>query len=211
MYAIVHKNKIILGPLEWSQKYFTNILKIRHRIEANVPGVPPKTLPYQINEDTAIHFVIVNMPEFDPMTQGIEGPFWDLTAPIIVANYGLLNQSIESARSNFEIIAANERYKKEVSGIKITIQGVEVTIDTSRDGRHIYFQKLFLMKENDTVRWKFPEQWLTISKQELAYIVEMGATHIQSVFNWESDVNDQIKTASNAKELYKVEIVEKSQ
>jgi hypothetical protein len=209
LYAIKHKNRVVLGPLAWAQKYFTTVLKVRHRIDANVPGKAPEVLPWIINEDTSIHEVVKNEPELDTMTQAYHGPFWDLSGDVIVANYEVHNLQIESARDNFRTIAAFERYKKEISSVRVKIQEIEVTADTSREGRNIFLQKFLLMSDTDTVNWKFPEAWLTLTKQELGTVIQTGASHIQSAFDWEKQINDQIDEAMTAEELYAIEIVEK--
>jgi hypothetical protein len=208
MYAIVYKNRVVLGPMGWSQRYFTNALKIRHRITANIPGKPPSQMPYRIDNDTAIHDVIENKPEFDIMTQGIEGPYWDVSSDTIIANYVVKDQPIESVRNNLRKIAAGERYKKEISGVKVEVRSMFVTCDTSREGRHIFIQKLLLMNTGDTVNWKFPEGWLILSKNELAMIVSAGAAHIQAAFDWENSINDLINQATTINALNAIEIVE---
>lgn len=209
LYAIKHKNRIVSGPLAWAQKYFATVLKIRHRIDATIPGKAPENMPFVIDEDTSIHEVIKNEPEIDTMTQAYHGPFWDMTEDVIVANYEVHDLEISSARNNFRAIAAFERYKKETSNVKVEIQGMEVTADTSRDGRNIFLQKYTLMNENDIVNWKFPEAWLSLTKQELGFLVQAGAAHIQATFDWEKNINDQIDAAQTAEELHAIEIVEK--
>ncbi len=209
LYAIKHKNRIVSGPLAWAQKYFATVLKIRHRIDATIPGKAPENMPFVIDEDTSIHEVIKNEPEIDTMTQAYHGPFWDMTEDVIVANYEVHDLEISSARNNFRAIAAFERYKKETSNVKVEIQGMEVTADTSRDGRNIFLQKYTLMNENDIVNWKFPEAWLSLTKQELGFLVQAGAAHIQAAFDWEKNINDQIDAAQTAEELHAIEIVEK--
>lgn len=211
MYAVVHKNRVILGPLAWAQKYYTDVLKIRHRVQANIPGQPPEELPYRVDADTTIHQVVENRPDVDVMVQYHYGPLWDLTNDVIVANYEIHDLQIELARNNFKALAAHERYKKEVSGVKVTVQGIEVTCDTSRDGRNIFLQKYSLMGENDTSNWKFPQGWFTLTKSDLGQIVLAGATHIQAAFDWEKDVNDQIDAAQTAEELKAIEIETPSQ
>lgn len=208
LYAIKHKNRVVLGPLAWAQKYFTTVLKVRHKIDANVPGKAPDVMPWVINEDTSIHEVIKNEPPLDTMTQAYHGPFWDTTGDVIVANYEVHNLPIESARNNFRAIAAFERYKKETSNVKVIIQETEVTADTSREGRNIFLQKFLLMSDTDTANWKFPETWLTLTKQELGAVMQAGAAHIQDAFDWEKDINDQIDSAQTAEELYAIKIVE---
>jgi hypothetical protein len=103
-YAIVHKGRVIVGPLAWAQKYYTDVLKIRHRITANIPGKAPEELPYVIDENTKIHAVEENKPEVDLMTQYHYGPLWDLTGDVVVANYEVREQTIEDARNNFRAL-----------------------------------------------------------------------------------------------------------
>jgi hypothetical protein len=211
LYAIKHKNNVVLGPLEWNKKYFEKVLKIRYSIDTELPVRSPLTLPLIVDESTSIHEAIVNQPDIDTMTQAYHGPFWDLTNVVIVANYEVHNLEIDSARNNFRALAAVERYKKEISNVKVEVQGVNITADTSRDGRNIFFQKFVLMGEDSTVNWKFPEAWLTLTKQELGLIVQVGAAHIQASFDWEKNINDQIDAAETAEQLYAIDIVEEPQ
>lgn len=208
LYAIKYKNRVVLGPLSWAQKYFSTVLKVRHGIDTAIPGKAPETMPFVIDENTSIHEVVKNEPKIDTMTQAYHGPFWDVSGDVIVANYEVHGLEIGSARNNFRQIAASERYKKEISNAKVTIQGIEVTCDTSRDGRNIFLQKLTLMGDQDTVNWKFPEGWLTLTKQELESAVQAGTAHIQGAFDWEKQINDQIDAANTSEELHAIVIVE---
>lgn len=208
LYAIVHKGRVIVGPLAWAQKYFTDVLRIRHRITANIPGQAPEEMPYIVDADTSIHNVIDNQQSFDAMTQYLYGPLWDLSSDVVVANYEVRDQEIADARNNFRAVAAFERYKKEITGAKVTIQGLEVSVDTSRDGRNIFVQKYTLMYDSDTVNWKFPEGWLTLTKSDLGAAVQAGVEHVQGAFNWEKGIDDQINAAQTAQELHAIPIVE---
>ena len=102
-------------------------------------------------------------------------------------------------------MVAVKRYVKEVAGTKATVQNTEVTVDTSREGRNVFVQKYSLMKTGDTVNWKFPEGWLTLTKIELGTIVTAGQTHIQSFFDWEKDYSDQIDAAQTKQDLLDIE------
>jgi hypothetical protein len=206
LYAIVHKNRVVVGPLAWAQKYFTNVLKIRHRVQANIPGQAPEEMPYTVDEHTAIYEVVENKPELDPMVQAYRGPLWEISQTHVTANYEVHDHQIATARNNFRHLAAHERYKKEIAGTKTTVQGMEVTIDTARGNREIFVQKFLLMGNDDTVNWKFPEAWLTLTKTDLGQVVQAGAQHIQDCYDWEKAINDQIDAAENAQQLYAIEI-----
>ncbi len=200
-FGIVHNNRVIVGPMEWRQKYFTDVLKIRHQITANIPGEAPQTLPLVIDSDTAIYRVIENKSEIDFMTEYHYGPLWEITSDAIIANYEVKDIEIADARNNFKIIAANKRYNKEVSGLKITVNGVEVSVDTSREGRNLFIQKLLVMADDEVVNWKFPESWLELSKNDLKYIISQSSNYIQSAFDWEKNINNAIDAAISKSEL----------
>lgn len=200
-YVVINKSKVIIGPMAWSQKHFTDILKIRHKIIANIPGIEPSEFPYVIDENTKVHEVLENRPEINSTIQYHYGPLWDLSDSIAVANYEIRDISIESARDNFRSIAAAERYKKEITGTTAVIQDLEVTLDTSREGRNIFVHKLLLMSEGQTTNYKFPEGWLTITKTELSTIAQVGENYIQSCFDWEKLINEQIDACVTNEEL----------
>jgi hypothetical protein len=200
-YVIIHKNRVIVGPMDWSQKYFSNVLKIRHKILANVPGTAPETFPYIIDENTEIRKVIENRPELNPMINYYYGPLWDLSDEIVIANYEVKEVAIETARDNLRSILAAERYKKEVAGTKILLGSSEVTLDTSREGRNIFIQKFLLMTDIETVNWKFPEGWFVLTKSDLGAVVQVGANHIQSAFDWEKETNSKIDSCQTLEDI----------
>lgn len=209
LYAIKHKNRVVLGPVEWDKKYFEKVLKVRHSIDIELPFRQPLTVPLVIDENTSIHEARANQPDIDPMMQAYYGPLWDVSGDVIIADYEVNDHTIEDARNNFRILAAAERYSKEISNVKVEVQSIKITADTSRDGRNIFLQKFILMSDAEVVNWKFPEGWLLLTKAELGAIIQAGAAHIQAAFDWEKGINDQIDAANTAEELYAIEIIQK--
>lgn len=207
MYAVVYKNRVIVGPMDWNRAIFQGSLE-KEKIEVGLPRVPPETLPYIINEDAKIAIVEEQRPELNPMVEYYYGPLWDLSGEKAVAVYDVVDTPVEFARGNFKAQAAEERWKKETAGTKVTIQDTEVSVDTSRDGRNIFIQKYSIMMEDEVVSWKFPEGWLTLTKSELGSIVSAGSSYIQSCFDWEKSINDQIIAATTKEELLAIVITE---
>jgi hypothetical protein len=205
MYAVIHKEKVIIGPKGWDRGFFSFRFQ---QLKINAPTMPrraPTEFPYIVDENTRIVPATVTYEEINTMTQYHRGPIWTIGEDSASALYEATDTPIEQAKSNFRNLAADERYNKEVAGTKTTIQDLEISLDTSRDGRNIFLQKFSLMGENDTVNWKFPEGWLTLTKSELGQIVQAGAEHIQSAFDWEKNINDQIDTETNINDLVKYE------
>jgi hypothetical protein len=207
MYAVVYKNRVIVGPMSWNRGIFQGSLE-KEKIQVTLPRVAPQELPYVINEDAKIMEVEENRPEMNPMVEYYYGPLWDVSGTRAVANYQVNDTPIESAKLNFKEQAAAERWKKENAGTKINIQNTEVTIETDRETRNIFIQKYSIMSDNESVNWKFPEGWLTLTKTELGQVIGTGAAYIQGCFDWEKNISDEIDAATTKEELLAIEIVE---
>jgi hypothetical protein len=179
----------------------------RQNIAVGLPRVAPDSVPLVINEDARICGVIEQRPEINPMVEYHYGPLWDLTGDVAIANYDVYDTPVDFAKPNFRGQAADERYKRETSGVAVEIQGTTVTADTSREGRSIFLQALSTMPDGSTINWKFPEGWFVLTKAELSQVVQAGVSHIQSAFDWEKGINDQIDVASTKEQLLAIEIV----
>lgn len=192
--------------MDWNRAIFQGALE-KENITTLLPRVAPEELPLVINQDARIARVEEVRPPMNPMVEYYYGPLWDTTGDVVIANYEVHDTAIEFARGNFKSQAAEERWKKEVAGTTLNIQGTTVTVDTSREGRNIFIQKYSLMADAETVNWKFPEGWLTLTKAELGAAIATGAAFIQQSFDWEKEVNDQIDAASTKEQLLAIEIV----
>ena len=203
MYALVHKGRVLSGPRSWNKAFFEFALR-SNKIEFTfIPRNPTEELPYVINADTKILPVEEARAEINPMIQYNRGPLWEILEDKAIATYEAVDSDLEPAKNNYKNLLAQKRYEKEVSGAKTTIQGLEVSLDTTRDGRNIFLQKYSLMGDADTVNWKFPEGWLTLTKADLGLAVAAGVAHIQSAFDWEKEISDQIDAETNVLDLVK--------
>lgn len=203
MYAVVYNDRVIVGPMDWNRAIFQGSLE-KENVMAGIPRVAPETLPYIINEDARIALVEEQRPEINPMVEYYYGPQWDLSGDKAVAVYEAVDTLVDFARDNFKTKAAEARWKKETAGTKINIQGTEVSLDTSRDGRNIFIQKYSIMTEEEVANWKFPEGWLTLTKSDLGSIVSAGSSYIQNCFDWEKTINDEINAATSKEELVSI-------
>ena len=206
MFALIHKNEVISGPRDWDRAFFTFILNSKNvRLNVPIPRAAPDQTTYHIDDDTKIVTAEIVQASINPMVEYHQGPTWELLEDKALAHYATIDTPIEFAKNNFKDLIAAKRYEKEIKGTKTTIQGTEVTLDTSRDGRNIFIQKYSLMQDDTTVNWKFPEGWLTITKTELGQCVAAGVTYIQSCFDWEKSYDDLINAATTKAELLQIE------
>jgi len=210
MYAVIYKNKVIVGPMSWNRAIFQGSLEQRG-ITNTLPRVAPEFLPYVVNEDAQIMIVEEVRPELNPMVEHYYGPLWEITETKAIANYEVHDTDIDFAKTNFKNQAAEERWKKEVAGTKATLNKIEVTLDTTREGRNTFIQKFVMMGDADTVNWKFPEAWISLSKGDFNLIINTIDSHVEDSFNWEKDIVDQIDAAETKKDLVAIEIAEKPQ
>jgi hypothetical protein len=179
------------------------------KLETLLPRRDPQELPILIDEDTYITSAAIVIPPHNERIETYHGPYWNFeNKDLAVGTYEIKYKTLGSIRELLRNEAAAERYRREVAGTKTTIQDLEVTLDTSRDGRNVFIQKYTLMGENDTVNWKFPEGWLTLTKVELGAAVSAGAAHIQGSFDWEKAKIEEIEAAETAEALDAIVIVE---
>lgn len=207
MYVLIHKDRVLVGPRDWNRPMFTTTLD-KLNIEYDLmPRKAPTDLPIVIDADTYITYARMEIPEHNAKIETYYGPFWDLSDEnIALGTYRVKERSLDSIREILVREAADVRYNKEVAGTTVTIQDTTVTLDTSREGRNIFVQQYTLMGEADTVNWKFPEGWLTLTKAELGSAVTAATAHVQGAFDWEKAVVDQITAATTAAELDAIEI-----
>jgi hypothetical protein len=203
MYALIHNNRVLSGPRNWDKAFFEFVLKRQKINYTFVSRKPTDELPFVINDDTKIYPVEVIRKNINDMIEYHRGPTWDIQESVAVATYEVVETPLEFAKANYKNLLADERYRKEVKGVKATVQDTEVTVDTSRDGRNIFVQKHSMMAESDTVNWKFPEGWLTLTKSELGQLITAGAAHIQDAFDWEKEISDQIDAETEVADLVK--------
>lgn len=196
---VENRETVLLGPMNWRQRFFQEELK---DLEVEFQ-VPPVEQGYLRVNDSLEFFPIVSIesPEIDLLFEQPVGPFWTYDNNEARGVYQKIPGSIDAAKGNMKTMAANRRYVKENTPFKMTVQGQEVTIDVSRDNRNIFVQKYQMMADGETVQWKFPEGWVELTKIELGGIVAAGAAHIQTQFDWEKNIGDQIDAAPDVDTL----------
>jgi hypothetical protein len=210
MYAVVYKNKVIVGPMSWNRGIFQGSLE-KYGITDTIPRVAPEELPYIINEDAKIMLVEEVRPEMDPMVEYYYGPLWTITEDRAVANFEVHDSPVESAKVNYRNQAADQRWIKETQGTEVTIQGVTVTVPTDRASRDLFLQRTSVMGDNEVINWKFPEAWISLTKQDLVAISSAILTKVQGSFDWEKSIVDQVNAAETKEQLQAIVILEPSE
>ncbi|CAB4124387.1 hypothetical protein UFOVP49_225 [uncultured Caudovirales phage] len=200
-YVLIQNDIVINGPRGWNYRSFESSLLDDLEITYKLPT--SKTDDVAIDIAAGIRILPVSMVEtpYNPKVEFLHGPFWDFSNNVAVGSWEIHPNDIGGVKANLIQQAAAVRYNKEIAGVKVTIQNQEVTVDTSRDGRNIFVLKYMIMQDADTVNWKFPEGWLTLTKAELGAAVIGGAGYIQTQFLWEETKVSEIIACTTLQEL----------
>lgn len=206
MYVITHHHdydEVLLGPVEWNPRFMSSVLRsdLDLNYDPRVLASDEQKVPFEVLPNVWIRRVEFVNEEHNPKLHTLMGPYWVYDGVKATAEYRKQDKPTDIIKSELKQIVTANRYNKEVAGVKVTIQGLEVTVDTSRGNRDIFVQKYLLMNDTDTVEWKFPEGWLTLTKTDLGLAVTSGANHVQSQFSWENAKFNEIDLCTTLEEL----------
>ena len=208
IYVLENNNSVINGPRSWNYRSFESTLQEDLEINYTLPISKSDTEIIVIDDNTHIYSAELIYPDYNPKTQYIHGPFWDFSTGIAIGSFEVKETPLEHIKSELKSKIAANRYIKENAGVKYTVQNLEITIDTSRGNRDIFVQKYLLMGDSDTVQWKFPEGWLTLTKPELGTLVSVGVDYVQQQFDWEVSKGVEIDNATTSAELDLIDLGE---
>jgi hypothetical protein len=209
MYVVTDHNSqdfVILGPITWKPRYISDIISDEIQSDVTVTQTDESRVPFEPYPGIKIRKCQVVYGEIEnPLIQTHQGPVWTYddtnTEHQATATWYVADRDISQVKQTLKSLVADIRWKKETQGAMLNIQGHDVWCDTSRGNRNVFLQKLMLMGDEDTVKWKFPDRWLTLSKSELGMIVTLGAAYIQSCFDWENEQYEIIDTCETLEQL----------
>ena len=204
---VQNKTTVLLGPRFWQHRFFQSELD---DLEVNYTLPPTESGYIDIGIDGLEIFPIVasTSPAFDSIYETLAGPFYTYSNNEATETYTKLDLPLSDAKKTLQRMVTEKRWKKEVAGTTVTVQSKLVTVDTGRDERNIFVQKLMLMGDLETVQWKFPETWLTLTKADLLAVVMAGATFIQDQFTWEAVTNTSLGAATTKAEVQAIDVAE---
>ena len=193
-----NRSSVVLGPMEYNKSYFQVMAKNDLGLDVNLPS------------DATGYVNLGNNLELFPVTEvranvksKIEqpaGPFLTYSGETCTATYTAVPKNIDVVKNELKAIFAANRYKKEVGGVKVTIQGQEVTALTGREDRNLYLQA-FQLNAAD-ISWKFNnELWLILSLAELGEIVATVMNHIKTSFEEEVAIITTINNCTTLEQL----------
>lgn len=205
-YVLVHNNQVLNGPRNWNYRSFESTLEDDLDLKVKLPMKKEDDSIFVIDSNTKIYPAELVYQEYNAKIEHLHGPFWDFSTGKAIGTFEIVPNEILGVKNVLKAKVSENRWKKEVAGIKVTIQNKEVSVDTSREGRNIFVQKLLLMSDTETVQWKFPEGWVILTKADLSQLVTAGVSYIQQQFDWEALKIQEIDACETLDELDKVEL-----
>lgn len=207
MYALIHNNQIEVGPREWTWSFFKEYLDENDLDSTALPRKSP-TEPIITSEWKILPVIGPDDPGHTYPFETLAGPFWTIGETLVTGVWNVIDiPDLDVAKDYFKGIITNNRYAVEVGGFKTNIQGIEVSIDTSREGRQIFLDTYLAMGNTETINWKFPEAWISVTKTDMENIVLSGKEHIQNCFTWEKNKWDEIDICTNRSELEAIDLL----
>lgn len=201
MIVAIYKNRVVLGPCAWNRAFAQAVFADK-RIECAITlplRLENKDLPLVISDD-----LVIKQAKYEnqPMNEKIEmsyGPFFDLDNDIAIVYNKVKNKSIEVIQNELKARAAALRWQLENSGTTIEIQGTTVSIGTSREARSAFNNKLNTVTTQ--VNWKFPEAWISLTKEDLTTIITAIDNYVQQQFDAEYAKSIEIESAVTVEDL----------
>lgn len=204
MFVLAKDNFVFYGPNKWNQKLIKSYIEDDFDIVMNVPIDPPVS-GTDIGNGIKNYLVTeTQIPDYNPRIQYLHGPFYNFDTGFAVQSFTPLDKKIEDVKGDMLGILAESRWKKEISGIVLNIQGNNIKITTNRGDRDIFLQAL--QSNVDGTSWKLQLEtgeniWLNLSLSDLGNIVNGIKNHIQGSFDWERNKGDEINNATTLQQL----------
>jgi hypothetical protein len=202
MFVIVHNDRVIYGPRNWSKIHFEQVILDDCEFECSLDLRKSDFLPVIVSHDIKILPIErLPLPVHNSKIQILQGPYWNMFDDKAEMYYEVMNMPIEPVKNILKDAIMNVRYNYEVKGFKHIVQGTEVTINTSRTSRDVFLNTYLSMTDNESVSWKFSEGWVNVSKFDLQQIVNEIKRHVQDGFSWEQSKSAEIDSANTLEEL----------
>ena len=208
MYALIHNDKIQVGPRTWSYSFFKSYLEEEGLDYSALTRTAPEDNKIITDDWKIIPVTQIIEPGYDSPFEQLAGPYWDIQEEFITGTYDVVPNSLGMAQGIQKDKVTTTRYQIEIGGCPFTFaDGTEVNLYTTREDRSVYIEALQILPDDESILFKFAGSiFKLVSKEELNNIVMTGAAHIQAAFVWESEKHTEIDACVDMDELRLVEI-----
>jgi hypothetical protein len=206
MFALIHNNKIKLGPIPWNYDVFKNFLVRKKLDHFHLPAVFISTAI--ITEEWQIKRALLDPPPaYNKIFEELAGPFWTIGQVDVYGSYSIVECSLSVAKLNLKRAVASLRYEAEIAGISVILEsGISFLIDTTRENRSIFFE---LSRTNQSVFYKNKDGSFTeLTISDINHIVNNISNYIQYLYRKEREILIQIDSADTIESLKTIKLDE---
>lgn len=185
MFIITHNNNVILGPMKWNARRFTEVIEDDCEITVTLPLTNDPETYYEVNDEIKIYPVQGTPdPDFNSKTEYLHGPFYEYVDGVAISSMVVEKLPLTAAQNFMKQEIANKRWEKQHSGVKVTLNGTEYTFNTDAQTKSTFHQ--YITSNLESVNWKLDQDtWITLSKSDIQTIFNSIINHVQSAFDWE--------------------------
>ena len=183
MFLITHNNNVILGPMKWNARRFTEVIEDDCEITVTLPTT--NDAYYEVNDEIKIYPVQgTPNPEYNSKTEYLHGPFYTYVDNVAISSMVVEQLPLSAAQNFVKQEAANVRWTKQNAGVKVTLNSVEYTFATDLQTKSTFHQ--YITSNLESVNWKVNQDtWIVLSKSDIQTVFNSIVNHVQSAFDWE--------------------------
>lgn len=183
MFLITHNNNVILGPMKYNARRFTEVIEDDCEITVTLPTTNDSY--YEVNDEIKIYPVQgTPNPEYNSKTEYLHGPFYTYVDGVAISSMVVEQLPLSAAQNFVKQEAANVRWTKQNSGVKVTLNNVEYTFNTDLETKSTFHQ--YITSNLESVNWKVNQDtWIVLSKSDIQTVFNSIVSHVQSAFDWE--------------------------
>lgn len=206
MFALVHDNKIKVGPRTWSYSMFRTFLDDNSLDVSALSREQPNGV-LEGKEWRILPVSYISEPSYDPTFQQLAGPFLTIFENEIIGEYTIASREVSAVKNVMKEKVTENRWKYEIADITLDLGGTECTLFTSREDRTTYLDALMLIPDDvTTFNFKFKnDTFKAVNKAMLQLIVFTVTTRIQNAFDWEAEKHTEIEACTTLEELQAIE------
>lgn len=207
MYALIHQNQLILGPIHWNYRMINSELE-ELELEERVSSNSFSNVPFHFSQDTHIIPAVNNILPYDERFQYLTSPEWEIIGengiPIRVEfTHQIQDKTLEQVKQEYKTLVAPERRNKEVANLTLNLYQTDITVSTSRENRLSLISKM--MSNDGPYNFKFDnDTWIEITKNDLQYVISQIDLKVQEAFDWEYNKLQEIDACVTKEDVYNV-------
>ncbi len=196
MFVIVHNGNVILGPMNWNARRFSEVIEEDCDVSFELPLTNDNFDVITVNDDIKIYPVQTgDYPTHDYRFECLHGPFWQFTDTHAVQSFTAIPLAIDASRNFLKDELAKKRWTKQHECVKITINSVEYTFATDVTTKSVFHQ--YITSGITSVNWKVNQDtWISLSQSDITNIFNAITQHVQTAFDWENNLAEAINNAT---------------